>query len=248
MTSELWFFPLQCDGAMLAEGEQLLSDDERHRASRFRFDEHRRRFIVRRAMRRIVLGRLAGTDPAAVRFETSEHGKPRLAGIESALEFSASHSGDLGLVVTGSRVVGADLEVLDRPMDYLRFAEHHFTREEHSEIARHHGDRLRIAFFNCWTAKEAYLKALGHGLTRSLESFAVRCEPGGNAGLIRDSDDPSATRCWHFTRYGDGSAIATVVTPATEARPDIVIHILGIDSLVERVPVAAPTQARWQES
>lgn len=248
MTSELWFFPLDCDSASLAEGEQLLSDEERNRANRFRFDEHRRRFLVRRAMRRIVLGRLAGTDPAAVRFEAADHGKPRLSGIESAPEFSASHSADLGLLVTGSRVVGADLEQLDRPMDYLRFAEHHFTEEEHNEIARHRGDRRRIAFFNCWTAKEAYLKALGQGLTRSLRSFAVRCEPGGKPGLINDADDPSATARWHFTRYGDGSAIATVVTAANEATPDEVVHTLARESLVERLPVAATIQDRWQES
>ncbi len=248
MTRDLWFFPLVCGAEDLALAEQLLSGEERQRASRFRFDTHRRRFIVRRAMRRIVLGQLTATPPDAVRFDASDTGKPALGGSGSGLEFSTSHSDDLGLLATSGSAVGADIESVGRTIDHLRFAAHHFTDEEYGEIARHRGDSLRIAFFNCWTAKEGYLKALGLGLTRSLKSFSVQCAPGKRPGLIRDADDPSASARWQFSRYGDGVAIATVVTAAGGGAPETVIHTLAPDTLAARVPVEVATPGRWQES
>ena len=209
---DFWSFSLRCDGGLLKKAGQLLTAAELQRAGRFRFDRHRRRFVVRRAMRRVLLAHLAGVSPSELAIEESAGGKPFLR--DANIEFNASHSGDLAVIVTGCTSLGVDVESLDRPLDYLRFARHSFTEEEFVDIERCRGDDLRLAFFNCWTGKEAYIKAIGLGLGKDLRSFAVNCAPGQLPGLRWDANDSDAESRWKFLRVSNGYAVATALVPA----------------------------------
>lgn len=202
---DLWSFPLD----RRAIDPSTLSADERIRAARFKFDEHRRAFIVGRSWLRDVVGAYAGLPPGEVRFRYLDRGKPILDAPQS-VAFSLAHSETLGVIGIGrEEPIGVDVErvrpnVLDRAA-----AELVLSPAELGLIDRApHRDR---AFLRCWVRKEAYAKALGIGLERDLARITLTVGRGTVdwEGLrIRDVpiDDASicavATPIESVVRYG----------------------------------------------
>lgn len=232
---------------MLPLAEGLLSEKEMARAGHFRFGRHRRRFVLRRAMRRIVLAELTGLRPKELCFAESGHGKPHLADISTAIEFNSSHSGDRGVIATGNYPLGVDIEALERPMDYLRFARHSFADEEYIDIRRCSENDRRVAFFNCWTGKEAYIKSLGLGLSKKLSSFAVRCAPEDPPGLKWDEEQLQDPGTCSFLRYTDDNHVATMVLNRPSETLNPTLHELSALSIRELKPIKRQSGPRWRK-
>ena len=175
------------------EAHATLSHDERERASRLSRAEVRDRFIVARAGLRKLLGRCLARNPGELEFAYADQGKPYLDG--SQLFFNLSHSGDVAVyAITQGRNVGVDVEYVGRKVARDQVTRRFYATEEAAVIeAAAEVDRDRV-FFSIWTLKEAFLKARGHGLSVSLDSFAVR--PGCEASLLRLDSDPDATAEW----------------------------------------------------
>ncbi|MGH7543772.1 MAG: 4'-phosphopantetheinyl transferase family protein [Gemmatimonadota bacterium] len=203
---------------------ETLSDEERRRAARHRFAVHRTRFVAGRAALRAVLSAYLGVPPTEVPLVVGAGGKPRLADGED-LDFNLAHSEDVALVaVTRGRAVGVDVERLRRGVPYDRLARRFFAPCE-AEALRRVPTRLRpAAFFACWTRKEAWLKASGHGLERGLPSalprFAVSVEPRPTALAITFPDRPEEGGRWSLVdvRVGSGYAGALAVEGPLRAR------------------------------
>ncbi len=161
----------------LAALSARLSDVERRRAQRFRFERDRRRYVVSRARLRELLGERTGDDPRAVELVYGRNGKPALA--RTALHFSVSHREELVVYAFArAREIGVDLEALRPLRDADDIAARFFSRHE-NETYRALAPRERtLGFFNCWTRKEAFVKALGDGLSMPLDDFAVSLAPG----------------------------------------------------------------------
>ena len=202
----VWRVPLE-SSASLDHAWSVLSDEERGRARRFVQEHHRRRFVAAHAgLRRILAGYVACA-PGDLAFAAGPHGKPALTGpdVESArrLQFNLSHSADLALVaVAWERPVGVDLERWERDMDHLELAERFFSpveRESLRALAARRDDLVH-GFFAAWSRKEAYLKALGHGVTRGLHHFDVTLAPGEPARLLADRLDGSIGR-WRMHAF-----------------------------------------------
>ena len=110
---QVWYFNLDIDAGLEATLTRHLDNEENERAARFRFAEHRQRFIARRGLLRVLLSRYAGCDPKDIRFAKGEHGKPCIAGPDSitSLRFSTTHSRDLGgVALTRCCDIGLDFE------------------------------------------------------------------------------------------------------------------------------------------
>jgi 4'-phosphopantetheinyl transferase len=183
----VWHVKADWTDADVRQVQGWLSDDERARAQRFHFDRDRNRFIVRRAMLRALIGRHLGQEPAAVAFVYGPHGKPDLTAPAGAddLRFNTSHSGDLAVVaLTRRRDIGVDIEWVTPLADLDAIARHHFSPTENLALDRVASAERVQAFFNCWTRKEAFLKATGEGLLRPLDSFDVTLEPHEPARLL----------------------------------------------------------------
>lgn len=173
----------------------VLADDETDRARRFRFDRDRRRYVVGRAWLRRTLGRYVGVDADRVRFEYLEHGKPVLAG--GSLRFNLAHSeGRAALAVTSSAEVGVDLEALRPGFAEDRIAERFFAPAEVAHLRGLPVGEQRVAFFECWTRKEAFLKAHGGGLSVPLDAFVVRFAMAKPAALLRSDLTASDVDHW----------------------------------------------------
>ncbi len=145
-----------------------LSQDERDRAARFRFERDKRRYERRRSLLRLLLGRYLGIEPASVRFRYGPQGKPELA--ESAgLQFNLSHSDGHVLFAFAQTQVGVDLERIRADIDVDSVARAVFAPEEMRHLgALPPGERVD-AFYRCWTRREAYVKARGQGLSLPLD-------------------------------------------------------------------------------
>lgn len=170
---------LDVDEVELAALAGLIGADERARAERFHFARDRRRFIVRRARLRQWLGAWVGRAPESLVFAGNDHGKPLLV---DGPPFSLSHSGEAMLLAIGDGEIGCDLEWIDPALDWQPLAETLFAPAERAALAALPPEAGRSAFFACWARKEAFVKALGLGLSYPLDAFHVSVD--GAAALL----------------------------------------------------------------
>ncbi len=198
---QVWAIPLDPPAERVAALARVLTPDEEARAARFRFDVHRRRYVVGRGVLRALLGAYLRVPPAALRFDYRERGKPDLAAPwrGEGLAFNLSNSEDLALVgfVRGADL-GVDVEYLKEMSDLTEIATRFFSASEVATLAGVPAERKKEAFFNCWTRKEAYLKAVGVGLAAPLDSFAVTLEPGAAPRMLTLEGDRERAARWFF--------------------------------------------------
>jgi len=208
----VWLVPLRCAAGVVERCDGLLSADERERAERFYFERDRRRYVRARAALRAVLGGYLDSDPRDLAFSYGGHGKPALAGrFAGTLTFNVSHSEETALVAVGARgEIGVDIEAVRRLDDRDDLASRMFSAEESSTLRALHEEQRDLAFFTCWTRKEAYVKAVGDGLALPLDGFTVTFLHGQLPRLtVHDADGPSK---WvvHSLPAVDGYAAALV--------------------------------------
>jgi 4'-phosphopantetheinyl transferase len=202
----------------------LLSADEEDRAARFYFERHRRRFVAGRTTLRRILATYLEESPAALQFSYGAHGKPALVGQEGdeGLRFNLAHcQGRAIYAVTRGREVGVDIEAL-RPMpDALDLAERFFSETERRTLRGLLPEQVPEGFFNAWTRKEAFVKAVGSGLAYPLSSFDVTLAPWDGARLLAVAGlaDPARRFSLQAFRPDDEHVAAVVVeAPLPEAR------------------------------
>lgn len=173
----------------------VLSEGERARAARFRFERHRDAFVAAHWALRTVLACYLDTNAAALRFESGDHGKPFLAQPSSDLRFNLSHSHEVAIVaVTSGREVGCDVEWISERVPVDALAARFFSPPEQAEIEALDPAARRLAFFSCWSRKEAFIKARGEGLSLPLNGFDVNVT--GEARLVATRPDPDEAQRW----------------------------------------------------
>jgi 4'-phosphopantetheinyl transferase len=180
--------------------EALLDAEERSRRARFRHAADRDLFGLAHALKRLALARYAAWPPAEWRFVAGQRGKPALApdlAEATGLNFSLSHSEGLAAVAVGRAVrVGVDVEPVDRPIDPDELARDVLAPAEIADLAVLTGPARSRAFMVLWTLKEAYVKALGLGLSHPLKSCSFSIAETGGC-VTADLGPPGAQR-WGF--------------------------------------------------
>ncbi len=181
--------------------EALLSPEEAERYGRFGHERTRREFLLARGLTRTVLASYTGMAPSELRFQADAFGKPTLCAPAGnpPLHFNISHShGVIVCAATLGRQVGIDVEDAGRRLEYLDLAERYFAP---AEVAHLHGlpegDR-RAAFFAIWTLKEAFVKAIGQGLSFALDSFAFELD---GDRLLRFRPPAALPGRWQFFQF-----------------------------------------------
>lgn len=193
----------EIDGVLEARLPALLSDDERARHSRFRYDRDRRLFLVAHALLHTTLSEFGSLQPEAWRFRTNEHGKPFLDPAEGdpPLRFNLTHATGLAAcAVCRGASVGIDVESIERKTG-PGLADRFFAPAEQAQLVGLEGKALRRAFFDIWTLKESYVKARGIGVSLPLRSFAFTLPADDRApiGFSPPPDDPDDG--WRFFRF-----------------------------------------------
>ena len=197
---DLWRFDLDQPEAICAALAQSLSAQEQARAARFVFERDRHRYIVGRGLLRLRLGGYLDCEAAQVPIVTTRHGKPRLPGAEPPLHFNLSHSGALAVLAVSTRFeVGVDVAELRDIEENL--AERFFAPGECVQLRNVPPPERLAAFFRCWTRKEAFVKALGLGLSLPLDSFEVSIADESEPRLIGWRENPEVTARWRFFSF-----------------------------------------------
>jgi 4'-phosphopantetheinyl transferase len=200
--------------------KRVLSDSVSERARRFHFLRDATRWVMSRVVLRSILGKYLDIEPQAVGFRAGRWGKPELAPPfeQDRLEFNTSHSEALGLyAVAASRRVVVDIERLRSLPDLEAIAERTFSPAERQALgALPQADRL-VAFFRCWTRKEASIKALGAGFAYPLERFTVSLNPDAPARLEEVQDHPTEVDRWSLSELPAAPGYAAAL--ALEGRP-----------------------------
>ena len=159
------------------QGLALLADDEWAHARRFAFERDRRRFLSAHVALRQLLGKHTDLPGASLRFVHGPFGTPELDNGTAGMHFNLSHSGPLALIaVHATAQIGVDIELIRSMPDATELAQSHFTQDECDALARLQGAQRDRAFLNCWTRKEACLKAVGLGLNLDTSCFHVGIE------------------------------------------------------------------------
>jgi len=220
------------DLAEIAESKEILgiykghlSQEEFDRAERFRASQVRIQFVVARACLRVLLGNILGLTPKEVPITLTAYGKPEVAPVNGQpVFFSVAHSRETILIALClDSPAGIDLEYLDRETDIVEVARASFTAAECRQIEELTGAGQRQrAFFQCWTRKEAVVKADGRGLSLALNSFEVPVreaaqsvpvsvvEREGGAG-VRHGSDTWFSETWFVSDLAVGEAIAAAI-------------------------------------
>ena len=190
---------------------RTLSADELARAKRFVHEEDRQRFIIARGALRDILARYLRARPGHIHFCYDAHGKPFLGeGCGEphlscpGLQFNLSHSDGLALVaVARGRRVGVDVERIRSDFSQEMLARC-FSPQEQKELQALPAHLQSLGFLNCWTRKEAYLKARGEGLTLPLDHFDVSLDPGAPARLLNVRGDADGAARWMIVELPPG--------------------------------------------
>jgi 4'-phosphopantetheinyl transferase len=198
----LWSIRLDPPPEVVERLGRALSADEWERANRFRFDKHRRQYVVGRGALRSLVGVYTGTHPELVRFRYGDRGKPYLADPAGDLQLNLSNSDEMALVGFVREVeIGVDIEFLKPMPDCEPIAERFFSASERDVLRALPADRKEEAFFNCWTRKEAYLKAVGTGLAAPLDSFDVTLAPGEPPRMLTLEGNAERAARWYFQHF-----------------------------------------------
>lgn len=212
----VWFGALDQPEPECSRFMRTLSGDERMRAGRYHKQEDGNRFIARHGMLRMILGCYLGVKPDELRFHQGEHGKPALNDTsgKGTILFNLSHSTEVALFAFArNHELGVDIERIRDIAGMETIVERFFSANEKSFIRALAPDKRRDAFFYCWTRKEAYVKALGEGLSRPFDSFAVAPVQGeemspwsiktlslarGHAGALAVNSKNCTLRCFKW--------------------------------------------------
>lgn len=197
----------------------VLSPAELARAERFVSPHDHRRFVHAHAAVRRLLGEVLGRAPASLRFVEGPRGKPALAPA-SGVAFNLSHSGEHALVAIAADAgeVGVDIEVPRERVDHAALAASVFSPAERAELAALPDGERRAAFFRGWARKEAFIKAIGLGLGRALDSFDVALADGAPALLATrpDAGEAARFRMWPLSAPGDAATALVTTTAVTQ--------------------------------
>lgn len=197
----VWHTSLVDAHSHLSNPYALLSPAERKRSNLFCSAQKRMTFILGRAMLKSILGLCLDRPPSSLEIDYGADGKPELSGDDTSnLYFNLSHSEQqLILVVSCSGPVGVDLEFTHRPINHEGIAKRFFTPTEARQLNRL-ADGKQEAFFRLWVSKEAYLKAKGTGLHKSLNQFSIDSFLSESPEVVV-AEDPEETARWSFHTF-----------------------------------------------
>jgi 4'-phosphopantetheinyl transferase len=192
----------------------LLSADELNRVNRLHFTKDQNRFIIARAALRQILSHYLCMNPRGIRFAYTPEGKPMLMDDsgQQKLRFNLSHSGSLAIcAVSWGREVGIDIEKVKPDIALEAIIDQFYSPDEIGVIHKTPEEERKHMFFQYWVRKEAFLKAIGKGLSFPLNNVDVSRQPGVEWAPVEVLESSSKRSSWHgkdlITENGYNAAI-----------------------------------------
>jgi phosphopantetheinyl transferase len=183
--------------------DRYLSTEERFRRDRLRNEVDRHDFTIAHDLLRRALSKHIDVRPSDWRFDVNNYGKPSIESLDPqtrALSFSLSHTrGCVACAITSNALLGIDLELIDRSQRVQEIADRFFSEEEATWLSRCSDDLRNIRFTELWTLKEAFIKAIGVGLSVSPSIISFQFEEPAWIGFsVPFTFHPHK---WHFALF-----------------------------------------------
>lgn len=230
----VWTVPLNASPDCYSRLQRTLSDDEVARAARFRFERDANRFVAARGVLRTLLACYLEAHPAQLHFEYGPKGKPALSATSAhRLQFNLAHSADLVICAFTQRTrMGVDVEQSRAVDDAEDLSRRFFAAAEHADLMSLPAELRSQAFLACWTRKEAFVKALGDGLSLPLQSFRVSLLPGMPAALLDVDPDVETGRQWFLYDFQPLPGFVAAVAAEGRARPLRAMRVQSLQTLI----------------
>jgi 4'-phosphopantetheinyl transferase len=201
----VWIASLDDSVIPVKEFAQILSEKERRKADRFLFERDKSRFIIRHGILRTIIGRYyLAIQPCQLKFRYGVRGKPHLAECSggNTLRYNRTDSNGLALYAfSKNRNIGIDVEFMRHLADAQLIVDGSFSEYEKTAYKSLPERVKHEAFFNCWTRKEAFIKAIGEGLNFPLDQFDVTITPGEPVRLLRVAGQLEEASKWTLTAF-----------------------------------------------
>ncbi len=183
------------DPQLLKRYRQLLPPQEQEKIDRYKFAKGKHDALITRIFVRCVLSHYSDMSPQHWRFSTGTNGKPYLE--HSPLSFNVSHTDKLiACAVTRDHQIGLDVENITRNSNTYKLAPRYFSTSE-AEVLHALPAKLQPHFFyNFWTLKESYIKAVGDGLAIPLNHFAFKINSYKDVEISFDNAREDNPQCW----------------------------------------------------
>jgi 4'-phosphopantetheinyl transferase len=226
----------------ISDAVSLLSPDEHVRYARFRFARDRRDYAAAHSLLRTALSRYTDVAPQSWRFREEPGGKPTLLTRDGTppLSFNLSHTrGFVACAIADGPDVGIDVESLERDV-HEGVAERFFSRTENAGLRQCTSEALRARrFIELWTLKEAYVKAIGKGLSHPLDSVVFDLADPGSILFLPPPGVEVATWSFSLSAPTEHHCLAVAVRHDRAVVPRILMMPVtrrepGLQKLVER--------------
>jgi 4'-phosphopantetheinyl transferase len=207
----------------------LLSEEERAKADRFMFPHDRDCYVAAHALLRATLSDFFARPPLDWAFVTNAWGKPRVEASDASarLCFNLSHTrGHVAVAVALDREVGVDVERVAPSRADEEVARQLFAPAEFADFQEEPGAGRAAAFFDVWTLKEAYIKAVGLGVALPLKDFAFTRAPLRISFAPTLDDTPSR---WLFRRFRPTPDVAMALAARRGSGAEPVVNLRQMD-------------------
>lgn len=210
-TIHFWYCDFNQNRAKLESYYALLSEDERTRSGRFKFDRDKECYIISRGILRLLLAAYLKQQPQDLNFDYTPFGKPFLSH-DNSIKFNISHSANMAVFAFVRNVeIGIDIERIKDDFDPLELAQGFFSKKEIQALEKQSKEDLPGAFFRCWTRKESFIKAEGSGLSFPLDQFAVSLDSDQEAELLDTQWDSKEKDHWQLFSFIPAQAYIAAV-------------------------------------
>jgi 4'-phosphopantetheinyl transferase len=197
--TSLWFIKTADWQPYLRQLYNLLSEEEQTKAGKFHFEKDHQAYVIAHGLLRMILADYTGISPNKLLFSKSPTGKPFVSTLSACCYFSLSHTGGVALVaVNKSTEVGTDIEVINQDFTWTEVALNYFTPHELKQLTDNQSASL-LLFYTYWTRKEAFLKAIGAGISDVMKS--VEISGIVNEFTLRDTNQQARQSDWNIYSF-----------------------------------------------
>ncbi len=211
----IWYINIEDYLDRIADFYSLLNENERLRAKRFKFKKDHDCFVVSHSVLRILIGKYLNCLPKIICFNANEYGKPFVLFNQkpTPLEFNLSHSHERALIaITEHHAIGADIERMNHRLAGDEIVERFFSEHERLEYQILSEDQRAQGFYNAWTRKEAFIKAIGKGIFYELNKFSVRLTSEKPAKIISIENNMAEADQWQLHGFMPEEKYCAAVT------------------------------------
>ncbi len=227
----IYQFPLADDRLQseIDEFAQILSPDELSKANRFRFNKHRSDYITARYYLRKLISCYSDVKPEEIIFHYTDKDKPYIKLKNISIKFNLAHSGNKCVYAFNKdQEIGIDIEHLREIPDAREICQRFFSKKEIEDLYKVSDKTISNTFLLCWTRKEAFIKAVGDGLSYPLSDFTVSLDEDKPeiTGIKKDQDE---VRFWKMFNIDAGEKyLSTLVVKNPDSR-DLILEYLKTD-------------------